>query len=72
LTVVLIEVGDLAAAEPVCAATLARSRDAGDLWNQVALLAMMVTLDLEAGRIPGRYGAPAGSAPARHAYRRLE
>ena len=51
LTVVLIEAGDLAAAEPVCAATLARSRDAGDLWNQVALLAMMVTLDLEAGRI---------------------
>ena len=51
LTVVLIEAGDLAAAESVCAATLARSRDAGDLWNQVALLAMMVTLDLEAGRI---------------------
>ena len=51
LTVVLIEVGDLAAAEPVCSGTLARSRDAGDLWNQVALLATMVTLDLEAGRI---------------------
>jgi predicted ATPase/DNA-binding CsgD family transcriptional regulator len=51
LTVTLIEAGDLAAAGPVCAATLARSRDAGDLWNQVALLAMMVTLDLEAGRI---------------------
>jgi predicted ATPase/DNA-binding CsgD family transcriptional regulator len=50
LTVALIEAGDLAAAGPVCAATLARSRDAGDLWNQVALLAMMVTLDLEAGR----------------------
>ncbi len=51
LTVVLVETGDLAAAEPVCAAALARSRDAGDLWNQVALLAMMVTLDLEAGRL---------------------
>ena len=43
LTVVLIEAGDLAAAEPVCAAALARSRDAGDLWNQGALLAMMAT-----------------------------
>ena len=51
LTVVLIEAGDLAAAEPVCAAALARSRDAGDLWNQAGLLAMMVTLDLEAGRL---------------------
>ena len=47
----LIEAGDLAAAEPVCAATLARARDAGDLLNQVGLLALMVTLDLEAGRI---------------------
>jgi DNA-binding CsgD family transcriptional regulator len=50
-TLEAVEAGDLAAAEPVCAAALARSRDAGDLWNQVALLAMMVTLDLEAGRL---------------------
>ena len=47
----LIEAGDLAAAEPVCAAALARSRDAGDLWNQACLLAQMATLDLQAGRI---------------------
>jgi DNA-binding CsgD family transcriptional regulator len=50
LAAVLIAAGDLAAAEPLCAATLARSRDAGDLFNQAALLAMMMTLDLEAGR----------------------
>ena len=48
---VLIEAGDLAAAEPVCAATLARARDAGDLFNQAGLLALVVTLDLEAGRL---------------------
>ena len=49
---VLIEAGDLAAAEPVCAATLARARDAGDLFNLVGLLALRVTLELEAGRLP--------------------
>ena len=48
----LIEAGDLAAAEPVCAATLARARDAGDMFNLVGLLALRVTLDLEAGRLP--------------------
>jgi DNA-binding CsgD family transcriptional regulator len=48
---VLIGAGDLAAAEPVCAAALARARDAGDLWNQASLLHMMVSLDLAAGRI---------------------
>jgi predicted ATPase/DNA-binding CsgD family transcriptional regulator len=47
----LIAAGDLAAAEPVCAAALARSRDAGDMRNQAALLPMMVTLELEVGRI---------------------
>jgi DNA-binding CsgD family transcriptional regulator len=51
LIIALIEAGDLAAAEPVCAATLARSQNAGDLGNQAALLPWMVTLDLEAGRI---------------------
>ena len=33
LTAVLTAAGDLAAAERVCAAGLARSRDAGDQWN---------------------------------------
>ena len=51
LAAVLIEAGDLAAAAPVCAATLARARDAGDLVIQAALLALVVTLDLEAGRL---------------------
>jgi len=50
LTEVLTGAGDLAAAERVCAAGLARSRDAGDLWNQVGLLPKMATLDLRAGR----------------------
>jgi predicted ATPase/DNA-binding CsgD family transcriptional regulator/tetratricopeptide (TPR) repeat protein len=47
----LTEAGDLEAAEAVCAATLARSRDAGDLWNQERLLSTMVILDLGAGRL---------------------
>ena len=51
LTFVLLEAGDVAAADRVCAETLARARDAGDQWHQVGLLPMMVTLDLEAGRI---------------------
>ena len=51
LTLVLTEAGDLAAAGRVCAAGLARSREAGDLWNQAGLLAQMATLDLRAGRI---------------------
>ena len=51
LAAVLIAAGDLAAAGPLCAATLARARDAGDLYNQAGLLAMMATLDLEAGRL---------------------
>jgi non-specific serine/threonine protein kinase len=50
LTEVLTGAGDLAAAERVCAAGLARSREAGDLWNQVGLLPKMATLDLRAGR----------------------
>ena len=51
LAAVLIEAGDLAAAEPVCAAVLARARDAGDLVMQAGLLALVVTLELEAGRL---------------------
>ena len=34
LTIVLTEAGELAAAERVCAAGLARSREAGDPWNR--------------------------------------
>jgi non-specific serine/threonine protein kinase len=51
LTFALIAAGDVAAADRVCAETLARSRDAGDLWHEQNLLPVMVTLDLEAGRI---------------------
>ena len=50
LTEVLTAAGELAVAERVCAAGLARSREAGDLWNQVGLLPKMATLDLRAGR----------------------
>jgi predicted ATPase/DNA-binding CsgD family transcriptional regulator/DNA-binding XRE family transcriptional regulator len=50
LTEVLTEAGDPAFAESVCAASLARSRDAGDLWSQAELLIRMVILDLQAGR----------------------
>jgi DNA-binding CsgD family transcriptional regulator len=50
LAVALIEAGDLAAAEPVCAATLARARDAGDVSSQVSLLPQIATLNLQAGR----------------------
>ncbi len=47
----LAEAGDLAAAEDVCAAGLARSRDTGDLWNLAALLTKMAILDLKSGRV---------------------
>jgi DNA-binding CsgD family transcriptional regulator len=50
LTIVLAGAGELAAAETVGAAALARARDAGDLWNQVGLLQRIVDLDLRAGR----------------------
>ena len=52
LTIMLTEAGELAAAERVCAAGLARSRAAGDPWNQARLLVRMATLDLRAARIP--------------------
>ena len=51
LTIVLIQAGDLAAAENYCGPALARSRDAGDLMNEWGLLPHMVTLDLDAGRV---------------------
>ena len=50
LTIVLADAGDLAEAERVGAAGLARARDAGDLWNQAVLLPRIVDLDLRAGR----------------------
>ena len=50
LTEVLIQAGDFAAAERVCADGLAASRDAGDLVTLPTLLARMALLDLRAGR----------------------
>jgi DNA-binding CsgD family transcriptional regulator len=50
LTDALIDGGDLAAAERICAGGLARSRDVGDLWSQARLLQHMAILDLQAGR----------------------
>jgi DNA-binding CsgD family transcriptional regulator/tetratricopeptide (TPR) repeat protein len=50
LTEMLIQADDFAAAERVCAAALAASRDAGDLFNLPALLTRMVLPDLRAGR----------------------
>jgi predicted ATPase/DNA-binding CsgD family transcriptional regulator len=50
VTTVLVAADDPAAAERVCAAALAGSRDAGDLWNLGNLLEKMVVLDLGARR----------------------
>ena len=50
LTEALIQAGDFAAAERVCAAALAASREAGDLAAQPDLLYRMALLDLQAGR----------------------
>jgi predicted ATPase/DNA-binding CsgD family transcriptional regulator len=50
LTSVLADAGDMAEAERVGAAGLARARDVGDLWNQAVLLPRVVDLDLRAGR----------------------
>ena len=70
LTVVLAGAGELAEAERVGAAGLAAARDAGDLFNQAALLPRIVELDLRrADR--RRRGAPAGRAPPRGAHRQL-
>jgi predicted ATPase/DNA-binding CsgD family transcriptional regulator len=51
LTGALINAGDLAAADEVCATGLDRARDAGDVHSQQCLLPHMVTLDLHAGRV---------------------
>jgi len=50
LIAALTEAGDLAAAEGICAAGLARFPDAGDLWSLASLLTQMADLDLRAGR----------------------
>jgi DNA-binding CsgD family transcriptional regulator len=47
---VLAGAGELAEAETVGAAGLARAREAGDLWNQALLLPQIVDLDLRAAR----------------------
>ena len=46
LATVLIEAGEAAGAQQVCAASLAGARDAGDLWSLGNLLEKMVVLDL--------------------------
>jgi DNA-binding CsgD family transcriptional regulator len=50
LTTVLIEADDPAGAERICAAGLARARDAGDQWSLGNLLEKMVVLDLGSER----------------------
>ena len=47
---VLIEAGDLAAAEPICAAALASCRDVGDQTGLCGGLRLMAVLDLRTGR----------------------
>jgi predicted ATPase/DNA-binding CsgD family transcriptional regulator len=51
LTMVLTETGDLAAAERICAAGLALSREVDDLWSLARLLTQMAALDVRADRI---------------------
>jgi predicted ATPase/DNA-binding CsgD family transcriptional regulator len=47
---VLIQAGQLTAAERVCAAGLAQSGDVGDSWTHAVMLTRMATLDLATGR----------------------
>jgi non-specific serine/threonine protein kinase len=51
VTDVLIAAGEAAAAEDMCAAALALSRDTGSLDDLAGILNLMTTLDLAAGRI---------------------
>jgi predicted ATPase/DNA-binding CsgD family transcriptional regulator len=51
VTGVLIEAGDLAAAEETCAPALASCRDVGDLSNLAFQLCHQIILDVRAGRI---------------------
>jgi tetratricopeptide (TPR) repeat protein len=72
LAIVLADAGELAEAGRVGAAGLARARDAGDLWNQAALLLRTWTWTWTCGRPDRRRrGAPAGRAPDRGADRQL-
>ena len=50
LTMALTELGDLAAAERICAAGLAGSREVGDLWSLARLLTQLAVLDVRADR----------------------
>jgi predicted ATPase/class 3 adenylate cyclase/DNA-binding CsgD family transcriptional regulator len=52
----LIETGDLAGAQDVGAAALARCRDAGDVLKLAELVMLMADLDLRAGRIKDAAG----------------
>ena len=52
----LIEAGDLAGAQGVCAAALARCRDVGDVLKLAELVMLMADLDLRAGRIKDAAG----------------
>jgi DNA-binding CsgD family transcriptional regulator/tetratricopeptide (TPR) repeat protein len=56
LTLALIEAGDLAGAQGVCAAALARCRDVGDVMKLSELVMSMADLDLRAGRIKDAAG----------------
>jgi predicted ATPase/DNA-binding CsgD family transcriptional regulator len=50
LAEILIEAGDFAGAERICAAVVAACRSVGDLFNLLSLLSQMTMLDLRAGR----------------------
>ena len=52
----LIEAGDLAGAQGVCAAALARCREVGDAIKLAELVMLMADLDLRAGRIKDAAG----------------
>jgi non-specific serine/threonine protein kinase len=52
----LIQTGDLAGAQDVCAAALARCRDADDVLKLADLVMLMADLDLRAGRIKDAAG----------------
>ena len=49
---ILVDVGDLAAAEDTCVTELDRARQAGDLISQSFCLDLLAELDQRAGRIP--------------------
>jgi len=49
---ILVDVGDLAAAEDSCVTELDRARQAGDLQSQSSCLDLLADLDQRAGRIP--------------------